>query len=794
MPCRPQSLLQTGLQLRSKVEWRMNPVSHVARSLGCWLPHTGSRGYKRLIWKPEFPSDLPPALRQNAAILRHAAPDVSPHKAVFTIHASQRIWEIALDLCARGAVNDLAANIIYRALAALDCTDWNEYRRRQEEFRQDLFTACSNLFEVHHVHEGAECIFGVLNETTMRSISPVMKTPKRQKLRDLVVDIIEEWVLLHQDSFSRINGSKLLDVVGPAAFIQLIPRFGISPRSLTPDDLEVLMYHLTEEARDLFGVIRIGLSFLPVESLNESLGGSSWSLRRVLKVIEGRQSEHGLRFFLAHLEPISLLLQALAALRERDLDTGLSRNPWSYSTSLVVEADVRSGKPLLPKLPHIWPMRPPPLLPPPSKAPIDEDEEIPRKQRMWLTDGELMPLSISRRRPKPLAGLAPPSRMRDTSWPQLAFDPVDALSEDLGERSHSSVNAYSILALAGEADDALELWGGAAPAKRDRAGGLVEGLPSPLAELPLDAIHFVDSAQGLSHVLTFLQQAAPAYVGIDLEWSDPQPVSIIQIATPSRAFVLDCVNRTPLYMSVLHCVMDYVMKREEMTKLFFGFPHDLIRLNMLFGPYGRSFSGKDYLASVLDLYTQRVRRVQVTNPRAEDTPLGRESLLGEALQVDDFSKIAEIGEHPLPPYPIQELSEQVFIVGGHQSLSRMVEKYLGETLNKQYRVSNWNFRPLSASQVIYAATDAHILLRLESALREQQVLPQRIWGVSSRDSTQPAWWRDSAGTSAAETGDRAWQVVHTPQCVNCRSTQDEALSRLGSNAVGHVPDAQPQLS
>ena len=69
-----------------------------------------------------------------------------------------------------------------------------------------------------------------------------------------------------------------------------------------------------------------------------------------------------------------------------------------------------------------------------------------------LEDGELMPLSISRRRPKPLAGLvvcpgsfqqwhvasgcthsklyvpkAPPSRMRDTSWPQLAFDPVRAL-------------------------------------------------------------------------------------------------------------------------------------------------------------------------------------------------------------------------------------------------------------------------------------------------------------------------------------------------------------------------------
>ena len=54
------------------------------------------------------------------------------------------------------------------------------------------------------------------------------------------------------------------------------------------------------------------------------------------------QGEHGLRFFLAHLEPISLLLQAaqpkwkhalvfstrqaLAALRERDLDTGLPQS------------------------------------------------------------------------------------------------------------------------------------------------------------------------------------------------------------------------------------------------------------------------------------------------------------------------------------------------------------------------------------------------------------------------------------------------------------------------------------
>eukprot|EP00434_Breviolum_minutum_P003141 symbB.v1.2.002766.t1/scaffold141.1/size300911/17 len=396
-----------------------------------------------------------------------------------------------------------------------------------------------------------------------------------------------------------------------------------------------------------------------------------------------------------------------------------------------------------------------PPAPAPQLAPVDEDREIPKRQRMWLTDGEFMPFYMSRRRPEPLASLAQPSQIRDSSWPQLAFDPEAALEEDRGERRCDSVDAYAVLA--GDSN-ALTMWNATLPEDTARSSSVMqpsEALPSPFATLPLEAIHFVDSAQGLSHVLTFFQQAAPAYIGIDLEWSDPQPVSIIQIATPSRAFVLDCVNRTPLYMSVLHYLMDYLLKREATTKLFFGFPHDLVRLNMLFGPFGRTFGSQDYIASVLDLYMQRVRRVQVRKPRKEDTPFGREMLMGEALKAENLEEIARVGKEPLPPYPIEEIgfedeySEQAFTVGGHQSLSRLVNTYLGETMNKQYRVSNWNFRPLSTVQVIYAATDAHVLLRLEAALRKEQVLPQRTWGVAYRDSKQPAWWRTADSPECA---------------------------------------------
>lgn len=306
-----------------------------------------------------------------------------------------------------------------------------------------------------------------------------------------------------------------------------------------------------------------------------------------------------------------------------------------------------------------------------------------------------------------------------------------------------AANAYQAIATGGDEIDAVTLWSG--------ADGMVPqldmpsnhpGLPSSHASLPLDAIHFVDSAQALSHVLTFLQEAAPQFVGIDLEWSDPQPVSVIQLATPHRAFVLDCVNRTPLYMSVLHCLIDWLLKREETTKLFFGFPHDLLRLNMLFEEQGKTFATADHIASVVDLYMQRVQRVAVGSPLPEDTPLGREDLLGDALGNEDLEAVRRLSSRvPFHPPP-QHLAEQVFTVGGHHSLSSMAERYLGERLEKRFRASNWNFRPLAVAQVVYAAVYAHVLLRIEAAMRDRQILPQRVWGASprTRGKSPPTWW------------------------------------------------------
>lgn len=53
---------------------------------------------------------------------------------------------------------------------------------------------------------------------------------------------------------------------------------------------------------------------------------------------------------------------------------------------------------------------------------------------------------------------------------------------------------------------------------------------------------------------------------------------------------------------------------------------------------------------------------------------------------------------------------------------------LGLDLDKSEQKSNWNLRPLTSSQVLYAAKDAYVLILLESSLRRQGWFPENILG------------------------------------------------------------------
>ena len=96
-------------------------------------------------------------------------------------------------------LQELAANVVFHALISINCKAPGEAARREAVFRSDYFTACSNLFEVHHVHSGAEAIFGVLNPQTLAEVSPEMRAPIRSQLREMIIATVGEWIAHHQE-------------------------------------------------------------------------------------------------------------------------------------------------------------------------------------------------------------------------------------------------------------------------------------------------------------------------------------------------------------------------------------------------------------------------------------------------------------------------------------------------------------------------------------------------------------------------------------------------------------------
>ncbi|KAG5185127.1 ribonuclease H-like domain-containing protein [Tribonema minus] len=64
------------------------------------------------------------------------------------------------------------------------------------------------------------------------------------------------------------------------------------------------------------------------------------------------------------------------------------------------------------------------------------------------------------------------------------------------------------------------------------------------------------------------------------------------------------------------------------------------------------------------------------------------------------------------------------------SLSGSCAAWLGAPLNKSEQLSDWGRRPLSASQIAYAANDAHCLTRIFAEMHRRLLaagLPPRWW-------------------------------------------------------------------
>ncbi len=121
------------------------------------------------------------------------------------------------------------------------------------------------------------------------------------------------------------------------------------------------------------------------------------------------------------------------------------------------------------------------------------------------------------------------------------------------------------------------------------------------------------------------------------------------------------------------------------------------------------FGGKSRKTFLLDLLVQEILPdlAEFLNDTSSEIPF---------IAFDpkeDLARLKMVMPSLRTPSNLLDLSLSQGDVG---SLSRLVESKLGLKLDKRPRLSFWNQRPLSKSQILYAAADAEVLLDLHSKM------------------------------------------------------------------------------
>ena len=203
---------------------------------------------------------------------------------------------------------------------------------------------------------------------------------------------------------------------------------------------------------------------------------------------------------------------------------------------------------------------------------------------------------------------------------------------------------------------------------------------------PEFSVHWVDSMDGV--VLLERAMVGASVVAIDAEWRDPRPCSTLQLALlPSKQAWVVCVlpnHGDPIYRARVGAVLANCLRDPCVTKVGFAFSRDLTRIQTvcptLVGVVparGTFFDLNTNLAGVLSTFNT-----------------------AERTNTSDVS----------------DMRVRALEVAG-RSLATLTHAVFGLTLSKGPQVSDWDRRPLSSSQLIYAALDAEVLARLFTSLR-----------------------------------------------------------------------------
>uniref|UniRef100_A0A0G4HEZ6 3'-5' exonuclease domain-containing protein n=1 Tax=Chromera velia CCMP2878 TaxID=1169474 RepID=A0A0G4HEZ6_9ALVE len=299
------------------------------------------------------PLSLPPRLRENLLAIRDTR-DAPAKKQIFTIHPDTPLPRLLPALCVSGKTEEVAANLIFRALRAIQSYDETNSANLLEAFYSEVYSACSLLFSSTPTGT-AELIFAPLNPDVLETVSPTVRTDDKKLLQAVIRHALARYVRdTRSTSVSRPSSARLLEVVGADSFPQLALSLGLDLRdggadSLDGESLDALMGYLALVRGDLPGAIRLSARVQPQffqgigqpsVSLSSPLGSSRWSLLRLLRLVRSRESPQTLQLFLLNLLG-SLGRASVELKRNSDMQVESLEGPPSRAMKLLKVMDAQ---------------------------------------------------------------------------------------------------------------------------------------------------------------------------------------------------------------------------------------------------------------------------------------------------------------------------------------------------------------------------------------------------------------------------------------------------------------------
>ena len=230
-------------------------------------------------------------------------------------------------------------------------------------------------------------------------------------------------------------------------------------------------------------------------------------------------------------------------------------------------------------------------------------------------------------------------------------------------------------------------------------------------DIPAENVVFVDSTERLKEcecdVMSPLTHAGRPLVAFDAEWiaDKKRPgrssLSMIQLAARSRVYLIDvCWFRERALLPELGAFVGGLFAADHVIKLGYSTTNDMMIFRQEFPMH---MSNVEAIRSLFDLH------------RIFERAAGGKGAIAAMLR----RKAAATGVAPKL-----------------RGLAKLVYRVLGCHLDKSEQTSNWHRRPLSQSQLDYAALDANCLLQVYHAVNKHLL----AHATASRDlssSTSP---------------------------------------------------------